>query len=454
MAGSTSPRHLAAASFCALLILNTSTAWGAGFAIKEQSSTAQGNAFAGATAGADDISYMFFNPAGLTRHEESQVLGAQSYIIPNSRAKDVEGTVNPAVGGGAIEGGRNSGDIGEDALVPALYAMWAPTTDLRFGLGINAPFGLTTDNEDDYVGRYHGTRSELATININPVVAYKLTDWFSVGAGLQVQYIETQLKNAVDFGTIGAALGGTPGSFADDGEANLRGDDVAFGFNVGLMLETWEGGRIGAAYRSEIDHDIEGNVDFDLGTGVGGAVAAASPGNFVNTSASADFTSPDMASVGIYQDITDEWAVMGEVVWTDWSDFNELRIEFDSAQDDSVTVEDWDDSLFFAIGTTYKPQAVEGLTLRLGLAYDQTPIPNDTRTPRIPGNDRYWVSIGAGYKPFDWTEITLSYTHIFVEDGNIDLSIADDANNAARGDLTASYEQHIDIITLSGRIIF
>ena len=101
MAGSTSPRHLAAASVCALLILNTGTAWGAGFAIKEQSSTAQGNAFAGATAGADDISYMFFNPAGLTRHEESQVLGAQSYIIPNSRAKDAEGTVNQAVGGGA-----------------------------------------------------------------------------------------------------------------------------------------------------------------------------------------------------------------------------------------------------------------------------------------------------------------------------------------------------------------
>lgn len=447
MAGSPSPRHLAAASVCALLILNTGTAWGAGFAIKEQSSTAQGNAFAGATAGADDISYMFFNPAGITRHEESQVLGSQSYIIPTSRAKDFEGTTATTA---VIQGGRNTGDIGEEALVPALYAMWAVTPDLRLGLGINAPFGLVTDNENDFVGRYHGTRSELETININPVVAYKLTDWFSIGAGLQVQYLETQLKNAIDFGLLAGGAGGDP---ALDGDANLRGDDIAFGFNAGVLFDTWEGGRIGFAYRSEIDHDIEGNVDFDLGP-IGAGVAGAT-GAFVATGANADFTSPDTASVGLYQDITDEWAVMGEVAWTDWSDFNELRIEFDNPnQDDSVTVEDWEDSLFFAIGTTYKPKAVEGLTLRLGLAYDQTPIPNDTRTPRIPGNDRYWVSIGAGYKPFDWTEITLSYTHIFVEDGNIDLSIADDDNNRFRGNVTASYEQHIDIITLSGRIIF
>lgn len=146
---------------------------------------------------------------------------------------------------------------------------------------------------------------------------------------------------------------------------------------------------------------------------------------------------------------------MAEVAWTDWSDFNELRIEFDDeTQQDNVTVEDWDDSLFFAVGATYKPKAVEGLSLRLGLAYDQTPIPDDTRTPRVPGNDRYWVSIGAGYKPFDWAEVTLSYTHIFMQDGNVNLSATEDPNNATRGDLKASYDQHIDIITLGGRIIF
>ena len=431
MAGRLSPRLCAAALGCALIALNAGTAWGSGFFIREQSSTAQGNAFAGATAGADDISYMFFNPAGITRHDESEVVGAMSYIMPVSRAKDVEGTTRL---GATIDGGSNSGDIGEDALVPALYAMWVANEDLRFGLGINAPFGLVTDNESDYAGRYHGTRSELETINVNPIVAYKLTDWLSVGAGLQVQYVETQLQNALDLTGNGQLL--------QDGDANLRGDDFGFGFNGGVLFEPFKGTRIGFSYRSDVNHHIKGNVDINTPAGSGGS-----------SSATAQFTSPDIWRFGVHQDITNEWAVMADFSYTDWSDFDELRIDIDG-QPDNVTVEDWDDSIFVAVGVTFKPEQIEGLTLRLGGAFDQTPIPDDTRTPRIPGNNRYWVSVGAGYQPFDWAELTFSYTHVFVEDGKIDLSIADDPNNLARGDLTATYEQHIDIFTIGGRIIF
>lgn len=446
MAGSTSPRHLAAASVCALLILNTGTAWGAGFAIKEQSSTAQGNSFAGATAGADDISYMFFNPAGLTRHEGLQVQSVMSIILPYSSADDARATT---AGGAAIDGDEDSGNIGQLAFVPAFYSMWDPTEDLRLGLGINAPFGLVTDNPDDWVGRYHGTRSELTTINANPVVAYRVVDWFSIGAGAQIQYAKAKLESALDLGTVVGAGGG---QLANDGEARVDGHDIAFGYNVGVMFEPLEGTRIGLAYRSKIDHTLEGDADFDVGNGTGAALAA-NPA-FQDTAAKADFNAPASASIGLYHDINQEWALMGEVQWTEWSEFEELRIEFDSPQPDSVTIEDWDDSLFFAVGTTYKPEAVDGLTLRFGLAYDQSPIDEDTRTPRIPGNDRYWVSVGAGYQPFNWLDLSLSYTHIFMADGDVDLSVVDDPNNAGRGNLTASYEQHIDIVTFSGRIIF
>ena len=459
MAGKITPRLLAAGLSCALVSLNINTAWASGFFIREQSSTAQGNAFAGATAGADDISYMFFNPAGLTYHDESQALGVASYIRPYSRAKGANATT---VFGNQIEGKSNSDDVGKDAVIPAFYAMWAAdqtlTEGLRFGLGVNLPFGLVTDNNDDFVGRYHGTRSELKTINVNPAVAYQAMDWLSLGAGLQIGYTETQLKNAVDFGSIGAAIGvpgAVPGSFANDGAANLRGDDVAFGWNAGIMLDTWEGARVGLSYRSRVDYDIDGNVDFDFDeAGVGSQVSAAT-GQFVSTDAEADFTSPTIVSVGFHQDINKEWSFMTEFAWTDWSEFNELRIEFDNAaQADSVTEEDWQDAIFVAVGATYRPEAVEGLSLRLGLAYDESPIRSDTRTPRVPGNDRYWISLGAGYKPNDWTELTLSYTHIFMQDGNVNLSTDDDPNNTFRGNLKASYDQHIDIITFSGRIIF
>ncbi len=457
MAGKTSLRLLAAGLSCALVSLNLDTAWAAGFFIREQSSTAQGNAFAGATAGAEDISYRFFNPAGLTYHDESEVLAVASYIMPTSRAKGANATT---LFGNQIEGNSNSKDIAEDALVPAVYAMWAAEQDLipglRLGLGINLPFGLITDNDEDFVGRYHGTRSELETININPAVALRPLEWLSIGGGLQIGYTETQLKNAIDFGTIGAVLGvpgAVPGSFADDGAANLRGDDVAFGWNAGIMVDTWEGARVGLSYRSKIDYDIDGNVSFDL-SGVGQTVSAAT-GQFVRSGANADFTSPTIVSMGFYQDIDQQWSIMTEFAWTDWSEFNELRIDFDNpAQADSVTEEDWQDSIFVAVGATYRPEAVEGLSLRLGFAYDESPIRNDTRTPRVPGNDRYWISLGAGHKPNDWIELTLSYTHIFMQDGNVNLKISDDPNNTFRGNLKASYDQHIDIVTFSGRIIF
>ncbi len=461
MAGKITPRLLAAGLSCALISFNVADARAAGFFIREQSSTAQGNAFAGATAGADDISYMFFNPAGLTYHDESQAMAVASYIMPSSRAKGSEAST---VIGNQIQGNSNSKDIAEDALVPALYAMWDAdqtlTEGLRFGLGVNLPFGLVTDNNDDFVGRYHGTRSELETVNINPVVAFRPLEPLSVAAGLQIGYTETQLKNAIDFGTISTLLAaggapivpGTPGSFADDGASNLRGDDVAFGWNAGLMLDMWEGARVGLSYRSKINYDIEGNVDFDL-SAVGQTVSTLT-GQFVSTDANADFNSPAIASMGFHQDIDQEWAVMAEFAWTDWSEFNELRIEFDNDQPDSVTVEDWNDAVFVALGTTYRPEAVEGLSLRFGLAYDETPIPTSTRTPRVPGNDRYWISVGAGYQPNDWMELTLSYTHIFMKDGDVNLRTDDDPNNVVRGNLDASYDQHIDIVTFSGRIIF
>lgn len=435
MAGKLSPRLSAAVVGCALVALNVNTAWASGFFIREQSSTAQGNSFAGATAGADDISYLFFNPAGLTRHTESEVYLSSAYIIPRSKADDLEGEVTSGPAAGApIQGESNTGDIGEDAFVPALYGMWALHEDFRLGLGITFPFGLVTDNPEDSVARYHGTRSELKSVNINPVVAYKVTDWMSIGGGLQVQYVETQLQNAINAGGSGIR--------AEDVDANLRGDSFGYGFTAGLLFEPLKGTRIGLSYRSGIDHDIRGNVDFDP-----------SVGPFVTSDAEADFDTPDIARIGIYQDITEEWAVMADLSWTDWSDFDTLRIKFDDPNlDDSITEEDWEDTLFVAAGVTYKPQAVEGLTLRLGFAFDDSPIPENRRTPRIPGGDRYWVSVGAGYKPFDWAEITLAYTHVFVEDGDINLD--GDGNDLNRGSLTGSYDNAIDIITLGGRIIF
>jgi long-chain fatty acid transport protein len=202
-------RGTLAAASCGLagVVLASSPALGAGFALKEQSSSALGNAFAGATAEAGDISYMFFNPAGLTRHSGHRVTGAVSYIAPQSEPEDMQGSTAGILGGAPITGGDGGSDISEDAAIPAFYGLLSFSKRLKFGLGINVPYGLETDYDDGWTGRYHALNSQLQTVNINPNVAYRLTDSFSAGAGFQAHDIYAELPQAVDFASIGADQG-------------------------------------------------------------------------------------------------------------------------------------------------------------------------------------------------------------------------------------------------------
>ena len=435
------------------MLASTSHSFAAGFAIREQSSVAQGNAFAGATAGAEDISYMYFNPAAIARFDDYQAHASLSYIIPQSEFKDGQAST---IQGVEITGTDNSDDIAEDALVPALYLSAPVASGVQFGLGINAPFGLVTDNEDGWVGRYHALKSDLTTIDINPALAIQASPQLSFGLGLRVQYADLELTNAVDFGTI-AALSGNPDLEAaaqptqQDGEAKVELDDWGMGYNLGFLYQPTEQTRFGIAYRSEINHDARGDAEFDLGTsGVGAAISEAT-GLFVDTGASLDVSTPATLSFGAHHDLNDRVDLMAEVAWTDWSSFDELRIEFDNEQGDSVTEEEWNDSYFVAAGASY--QVLPNLKLRGGIAYDESPIPDEFRTPRVAGNDRYWVSLGGDYQPWSGISLSASYTHIFVDDGDIDLQ-ATDEGNTFRGNLSGSYENQIDIITLSGTIHF
>ena len=438
---------------CSVVLINQQ-AKAAGFAIREQSSVAQGNAFAGATAGAEDISYMFFNPAALARFDNYIGHVSLSYILPEAEFEDGEAST---VEGTEIAGSDNSGDIADDALVPALY-LSAPLADgVQFGLGITAPFGLVTDNEDDWIGRYHALKSDLKTVDINPAIAIQASPMLSFGLGMRLQYADLELTNAIDFGTIGAtsgvaALEAISVPTEQDGEASVEVDDWGLGFNAGFLLTPTEHTRFGLAYRSAINHDADGEAEFDLGTsGVGAAISGAT-GQFVDTGASLSVSTPETISFGAYHDLTDDFALMGEVAWTDWSSFDELVINFDNeAQAPSVTEEEWEDSFFVAVGATYKVRP--DLSIRGGLAYDESPIPDEFRTPRVAGNDRYWISAGADYAPWSGFSLSASYTHIFVDDGDIDLE-ATDEGNTFRGNLSGTYENQIDIITLSGTIHF
>ena len=177
--------------------------------------------------------------------------------------------------------------------------------DWRAALGVTAPFGQTTRYDGDWIGRYHARRSELSTINLNPTVAWRLSPSLSIGAGVQVQYIETELTNAIDFGTIGAASS-VPGAVPteQDGEALVEGDDWAVGYNFGVLWSPKPETRIGVAYRSKIDHDLRGRARFTLDQAGIGDVLSASTGRFIDTDASAETTLPATFAAGFHHDLT------------------------------------------------------------------------------------------------------------------------------------------------------
>ena len=439
-------RALGRAAMTAIATLAAApTADAAGFAIKQQSAAAQGNAFAGATAGAESPSYMFFNPAALGRFDQSSVHLEASGITTRLRLRNAEA----ATGGGTPIGGvARKGDVADDAVIPSFYAVAVPHDDFRFGLGINAPFGLGTEYPTGWVGRYHTLESSFSSINVNPVLAYKATDWLTVAGGLQLQWSEAELVNAVDFGSIGG-IADIPGAAptTQDGRATVKGDGWGFGYNLGVLAEPRPGTRLGLAYRSAIETTLDGDARFRLDDAGIGAAIRDSTGAFTNVDVETEVELPPMLSFGIHQAIGERFAVMAEAQWTGWSTFDELVIEFDNAaQPDSVTQFDWDDAWFVAVGGTWQP--TDRLTLRLGGAYDQTPTSNRYRTPRIPDADRWWLAAGLGWQLRESLSLDLAYSYIYFDEAEIRLS-ATDRGNAMRGDLSADYQNQIHILSLA-----
>jgi long-chain fatty acid transport protein len=249
------------AAVVSMMLLFTGSAMGSGFAIIEQSASAAGYAYAGAAAAAQDASTIFFNPAGMALQSGNELQIGAHYIIPKAEFKNQGSTTVLTTS----LSGSNGGDGGDAALVPNLFYMHEVSPKWKAGIGITAPYGLVTEYDDGWVGRYYALRSELATLNINPSVAYKINDQWSLGAGVSFQRAEAELTKAIDWGTAAVIAAGAPSSISQnlDGTAKIEGDDWGVGANVGLIFEPLGGTRFGLHYRSKIDHTLEGDATFD-----------------------------------------------------------------------------------------------------------------------------------------------------------------------------------------------
>lgn len=313
-------------------------------------------------------------------------------------------------------------------------------------MSVNVPFGFKTEYESTWIGRYHGVESDIRTANIAFNLATKVNDRFSIGGGFQVEYVDALLSQAVDFGTIaGAPVPGT-----DDGFAKVNGDDWGFGYSLGGIYEIKDNLRVGLGYRSRIDHKIEGTTEFER-SATGQALAKAS-GAFLTSDAFVNFSTPSQFYLGARWDMNEKWALLGEVDRTNWSIFDVLKIQYSNPnQPAAITDERWTDVYFISMGTEYKYD--DKTTLSAGIAFDETPVREAYRTPRIPGADRLWLTFGLDYEYNEKIDISFGYTHIFMDNIKVDLS-HNDAGSANRGDLQVNYEGSMDIIGLQANYKF
>ena len=434
------------------------SAFASGFALLEQSASRLGTAFAGTAAAADDASSIFFNPAGLAKLQETQFLVVASGISISSEFNDTAS--QPALGQTL---GGEGGDAGDWAAVPAAYFALPLNDKLAVGMGVNAPFGLKTEYDAGWMGRFQALKSEIVTYNFNPSLSWRVNEQFSLGIGANYQRIQAELSNAVNYtavvaqGLQGLVAAGqispaqVPGLIQANaglqGNTVVRGDDGAWGFNAGLLYEFSADTRIGVSYRSSIDYTIEGAVRFapptatnPIGAGIIAAVSA--PGaTLASGPASVDVEVPDSAIASLYHRMG-AVELMADLAWTGWSSIPELRIVRDTGAVLSVTPERWEDTWRYALGAAY--QLNDQWKLRGGVAYDETNVPDSTRTARLPDESRAWVAIGAQWNPGGSFVMDVGYAHLFVDDAAMNQ---DDGNATARGLLVGEQQSSIDIIS-------
>lgn len=441
------------------------------FALIEQSASGQGSAYAGAAALGEDASTIFFNPAGMTRLSGQQVVVAGHLISPDASYTD-SGTSTSASGVPGSLTGPNS-DTGDPAFVPNFYYSAELPNEIYVGVGVNVPYGLSTEYDNGWVGRYHALRSEISTININPSIAWKATETLSVGFGISIQYMELELTNSIDsVATCGGLLatpfapavgpscaaytGASLSNVATDSSAKLDGDSTELGWNAGLLFDVDDNNRIGVAYRSGIKHNVSGNAAYSLDAPLAGASAAikgATGFNVLqNTSLEATAELPATFSLSYVGDLNSKWTALFDWTWTGWNSLDTIVIRQAGGVPGQESTLDlaYKNTSRYSIGVNYHHN--NKLVYRGGLAYDETPIRSpETTSARIPGNDRTWLSLGVGYAPAPTWSFDVGYSHLFISNTGIDNGPSASTSGAT---LTGSYESSVDILSAQANFNF
>lgn len=394
-------------SFCrsllitALVLIGATPSYGAGFAMYEYS--ARGNALGGGLVGrADDASALAYNPAGITQLPGTEAMIGFTAINPQASVE--------------VEGDKKYDAESKYWTPPHLYVTQQLNDNVWFGFGVGSRFGLGIEYEDDWAGRYNVYEAHIQSVSMTPTLALKLTDWLSIAAGPEIMWFEFSQKKKVDaFNQNNTAL---------DIDAQLDGDSWGYGAVAGLHAAPSDWLRLGVTYRSQVTQTVEGDADFTRGANPG-IPEANFNALFNDTTAEGKLVLPDSYTFGVVVYPTDKLSLELDAVYTRWSSYDELKIEFgaplnpaDPTSDQTKSEKDWNDVWRFQASAEYA--VLNWLDLRASYVFDQTPVPDDHVDYMLPANDRHLYGAGLGFHVTENFDIDVAYTYLQIEERNVE----------------------------------
>ena len=443
------------ASALALAVLGALVAGQAGasgFQLREQSVKNLGKSNAGSLVG-KDASNVSLNPAAMTNLDKNTF---QADITVIDLTAEFTGSGRVLGSPAAPLSGGNGGDPGDPTVVPnmaAVFPLHGALEGMTIGASVGAPFGLKTEYEPGWVGRYRALTSDVKVVDLTLSVAFKATDGVSIGAGLIYERADVTLSKAIDFGTAICASGNPANCFTPsypfkpqqlDGTFEVSGDSTSVGYVVGAQIAPNDKLAIGISHRSEIKHDLEGTLDYTVPGAAATALAAAGR-TFPDGDGGARLVTPSITTLSISYGFTDGFRVMADYQSTGWSSLKDVTIKRDNGTIVGSEPFEWEDTDFVSLGAEF--DISDAFTIRGGVAQDESPTNDTHRTPRLPDNDRMLYSIGATWNMSENISIDAAFQRITIDSPTINLPVDAAAGNTST--LVGEYDGHANLFGVS-----
>lgn len=344
----------------------------AAFQLYELGTPIVGTAGVGQAANLNDASTAYFNPAGMGFLPNTEYMLGSQLLLPYANfSKNSSNTISGDNGGTAT------------VLTPGMSLFYAYNFSpcLKFGVSVTSPYGGSLNYDDGWVGRYNVQNAFFYTINMNPSFAYRFNQWFSLGVGVAVEYLSLQQTTAFPLEPL------------VDGQVNVKVDNWAPGFNIGLMFTPYQSTHIGLAYRSRITHNLHGNLTFlRMSETPNATTKMVMPNNFI---------------ASLAQDLSARFSLLAELGWSNWSTMKNNTLNVDNF---SVTTPmNWSNTYRVGLGGQYKPSRC--LILQAGASYDSSPTTSTKRLPVLPMDKQIRVGAGVIYSVIKSVQLGFSYEY-------------------------------------------